>query len=105
VTKWGEPPPYNPEPAKSPTAFLRAVEDEARRRRIPLKYLPQLDKGRGLSDGFWLHVVAPPAMPRYEMFQMERNVRTPIFDTYDVTEAERLVLQHADRAARKAEAR
>ncbi len=105
MTKWGEAPPPKHEPAVSPTAFLRKVEDEAKRRRIPLKYLPQLDKGRGLSDGFWLQIVVPPYTPRYEMFQMERNVRTPIFDTYDMSEAERLVLQHADKSARKAEAR
>ena len=105
MTRWGEAPPYKPEPSKTPTAFLRSIEEEAKRRRIPLKYLPQLDKGRGLSDGFWLQIVVPPSTPRYEMFQMERNVRTPIFDTYDVMEAERLVLQHADKSARKAEYR
>ncbi len=101
----GEAPPARREPDVAPVAFLRAVESEARRRRIPLKYLPQLDKGRGCGDGYWLEVVVRPATPRYEMFLMERNVRTPIFDTYDVLEAERLILQHADKAARRAEAR
>ena len=30
----------------SPTAFLRDIEAECRRRRIPTKHLPQLNKGR-----------------------------------------------------------
>ena len=105
MTKWGEAPPPSREQARTPVAFLREIEAEAKRRRIPLKYLPRLDKGRGYSDGLWLLVVVPPSTPRYEMFQMERNARTPIFETYDAWEAERLILLHADRAARKAEAR
>jgi hypothetical protein len=83
--------------------FFRNLQDEARRRRIPLRYLPQLDKGRGLSDGFWLDIVPPPTI-RYEMFHWERNVRTPVFETYDPAEAERLILWHADSCARKATA-
>lgn len=105
MTKWGEAPSPRREQVRTPVAFLREVEDEAKRRRIPLKHLPQLDKGRGYTDGLWLLVAVPPRTPRYEMFLMERNLRTPIFETYDVLEAERLILQHADRSARKAEAR
>jgi hypothetical protein len=85
----------------TPTAFLRAIEAECRRRHIPTKHLPQLDKGRGLSPGYWLDVHERPTA-RYEMFHWEKNVRTPVFETYDPAEAERLILWHADTAARKA---
>lgn len=87
---------------QTPLAFLRAIENEARRRRIPLKHLPQLDRGRAYSDGFWLDIATPPATVRYEMFHWERNVRTPVFETYDPAEAVRLILWHADSCARKA---
>ena len=83
----------------SPTAFLRDIEAECRRRRIPTKHLPQLNKGRGLSDGFWLDVIESPTL-RFEMFFWERNVRTPIFETYDRAEAERLIFWHAETMAR-----
>lgn len=87
----------------SPTAFLRALEAECRRRRIPLKHLPQLDKGRGLSPGYWLDVHERPTV-RFEMFHWDKTGRTPVFETYDPAEAERLILWHADTAARKANA-
>ena len=83
-------------------SFIRQIEDEAGRRRIPRRSLPMLDKGRVYTDGFWLDVSSPPATVRFEMFQMERQVRTPVFETYDPAEALRLVLWHADTAARKA---
>jgi hypothetical protein len=87
--------------SQSPTAFLKSIEVEARSRRIPLKYLPQLDKGRALTAGYWLDVHASPTV-RFEMFHWERDVRTPVFETYDPAEALRLILWHADTCARKA---
>jgi hypothetical protein len=87
----------------TPATFFTSVQEEARRRRIPLKHLPQLDKGRDLTDGYWLYVRQGPDC--FEMFHWERNVRTPVFETYDAAEAERLLLWHADTLARKAPAR
>lgn len=85
----------------TPTAFLRDIEAECRRRRIPTKHLPRLNKGRGFEPGYWLDVVETPTL-RFEMFHWDKTGRTPVFETYDPAEAERLILWHADTAARKA---